>query len=224
MQLTVRTRSSNEDLYIKMASLLPENLKKIRSDNYREWYHAASFLHDSIENTEGMLLIIDDDCFISNWDKVFELVCDCYNESVAYCGVPDFEIIPHRTNSWVVANPFFLILNCDIINAQKEGLSNSFIDSYDCHIDESEKPEFISLDCEHGDSEPFNGLFYWMHDIGLKYKPLKSAQIFEGVSTKVIYDGIPICYHSWYSREYAHFIEQKERIDNLFEYVKMTKA
>lgn len=203
MKLTVKTRSSSDYFYPKMRALIPDNVECIRCDDYRDWSGAIKILHDSIEQTEGMLLICDDDCFITNWKEVERLVRYCYGNEVLFCGVPDGgAIIPHRCFSWCTANPFFLILNCDLIKERRGNITSEAIDlfEYNPEIMDKYMPE-IKGAYLHGHQECFNGFFYWLLTIG---KPLYlgAEQMGDGISTMVKgLDGINIAYHTWYGRD-----------------------
>lgn len=116
IKITVKTRSCNPDLYQKMRSLIPSHIECIRYDNYRDWTDARRFLHDCILHSKGIVVVIDDDCFITDWGIVEQLVKDVIDNEYGFAGMPDGGVIKHRTNSWVVPNPFFLVFNCDLLN------------------------------------------------------------------------------------------------------------
>ena len=59
MKITVRTRSQNEELFNKMRSFIPSEIEVVAHTGYNDWTDASRFLHDVIEVTEGILVVID---------------------------------------------------------------------------------------------------------------------------------------------------------------------
>lgn len=202
MKITVRTRSFNDELYSKMRSFIPSDVTCIKDDGYNEWQDAARFLHDAIENTDGYLLICDEDCYITDWQGVLNIAKAMQEEGAIFSGVPDGGVITHRALSWCTANPFFVMFDCDKIKEHKKNISRTLIDwhGYTPEI-EKYKPDIVVGSFNHGSHEPFNGLFYWLLTVG---KPLylNGLTLGDGISTQV--NGVNnevVAIHTWYSRD-----------------------
>jgi len=218
--MIVKTRSCNCELYDKMRSLIPSNIECLRFDNYREWEDASRFIHDAIDYTDDILVLVDDDCFIYDWSVVEDLVQSVQDGYYAFAGMPDGGSISHRTNSWVVANPFFLVVNCPLIKGMKSKFTRETIDSF--LYDGSMKkyiPPFINDNYRNLSDEIFNGIFYFMAHIGVPYY-LESKLLDDNISTELMFNGKPFLIHTWYSRNYLYDDEVKKRIDSYFELAK----
>jgi hypothetical protein len=221
MKITVRTRSQNSVLYELMISLIPPSIECIRDTGYSRWEDAAVFLHDAIENTCGMLLIADEDTFITNWNSIEKLCTVMKERNYTHAGVPDGGLIAHRTHSYLHFNPFMVIFNCDLIHSSKKTVTRHTIDA---SIYEAEmanlKPAWIQDNYHHDRAEPYAGLFYWLARIG---KPLflNASTLWDNISTKVTGpDNSTLCLHSWYSRLYKIDPVTRIRIDTLYKVAK----
>lgn len=225
MSIVVKTRSCNPDLYQKMRSLIPEHIECIRYDNYREWTDARRFLYDCIDDSEDIVVVIDDDCFITDWSVVEQIVKDVVDNDYAFAGMPDGGVIKHRTNSWVVANPFFLVLNCKLIRRNKKLLNRDSVDDfkYNHFIHYSHKPDFTNEDYRNLDDEIFNGLFYYL---AFYFNPLyiNGRIVIDDIATTLTYNDKDFLIHTWYSREYSAYDSVRERIDNIFKISEQCKV
>jgi hypothetical protein len=225
MNIVVKTRSCNPDLYRKMRSLIPKYIECIRYDDYREWTDARRFLYDCIDDSEDIVVVIDDDCFITDWSVVEQIAKDVIDNDYAFAGMPDGGVIKHRTNSWVVANPFFLVLNCKLIRKNSKILNRDFIDEfkYNNFIHPLRMPDFIEGEYRNFDDEIFNGLFYYL---AVLFNPLyiKGKIVIDDIATTLTYNDKDFLIHTWYSREYSAYDSVKERIDNIFKIAEQWKA
>jgi hypothetical protein len=221
MNIVVKTRSCNPDLYKKMRSLIPEHIECLRYDDYREWTDARRFLYDCIDYSDDIVVVVDEDCFITDWSIVEQIVKDVVDNDYAFAGMPDGGMIKHRTNSWVVANPFFLVLNCKLIKQSNILLDRKYVDicDYNKIFHESKKPDFVNEEYRNFDDEIFNGLFYYL---AYTMKPLyiKGRIVIDDIATTLTYNNKDFLIHTWYSREYSSYDAVKERIDNIFEIAK----
>jgi len=216
MRLTVRTRSCNPELYEKMRSFIPESVECIAHTAYDDWTGAATFLHDAIDMTDGMLLICDEDAFITQWSAVQWLATHLSHSNFIFCGVPDGATIPHRSWSFISANPSFVIFDCDKIKKAKGELSWDEIDKFDFDPSmDRYKPYFLTGNYNHGHGEPFNGLFYWLVTIGVPLY-LNGETLGDGLTTAIKgAHGQTICYHSWMSRDKSE--SNQARIQKIYE-------
>lgn len=216
MKITVHTRSCNDALYEKMRSFIPTQIDCVQHKNYNDWKDASRILHDLIERNTGIILINDEDNFITNWSEVERIATAMEWNNVMFAGVPDGGVLYHRQSMWSSANPFMLFLNCDLINSFKKNFSREQIDAFVADEKmEAYKPDFL-LGPYNRHHEPFNGLFYWMLSIG---RPLylKASTLGDNISTEVKgLGGQTIAYHAWMSRDKNH----AERINKLCSYAK----
>lgn len=212
MKIQVFTRSSVSQLYDRMRSFIPEHIECIRCTNFQEWWQASDYLHHIIDTGEEWVVNIDDDCFVTDWGKVEELVKHMSMLGYDYAGMPDGGVCPHRCRSWIVMNPFFTVFNAKAI--REKLIHKRLIDScgYQPSLEEG-KPDFVKEHYNHDMGEPFAGFFYWLKG---QFNPfyLNAETHSDGISTTIL-NGTVL--HSWYSREFNHDITQRNRILSLYE-------
>jgi hypothetical protein len=218
MKLTVRTRSADAVLYEKMRALIPESIECVPHTAYDDWKDAATFLHDAIEMTSGLLVVCDEDCFITDWEAVYKLAKKVEDEDFLFCGIPDGGDILHRCFSWCAANPSFVIFNTPLIKSWLKNSSRTVIDGrgYVNYDMEKHKPTFLLGAYNNGNHEPFNGLFYTLVGIG---EPLyiHGETLGDGLSTAIKgLDGKTIAVHTWMSRDKSP--ENRQRIERAYQY------
>lgn len=61
------------------------------------------------------IIYIDEDCFISDIEVLYELVKDFISSEKAFAGVPDGGVVCHRNHNHIAINTFFTLFNIDII-------------------------------------------------------------------------------------------------------------
>jgi hypothetical protein len=217
MTITVRTRSQNDALYQKMKEFIPGNIPCFAHKGYSGWQGAVDFLHDAIECTGELLLILDEDAFITNWKAVEQLAQTMLQQGYSHTGVPDGGVISHRQHSFLTMNPFFVLFNCSTIVPIKRNISRQTIDATVYSADmEALKTSWMNDRYAHNYFEPFDGLFYWLAKVG---KPLflPANTLADGISTEVIGpSGESLCLHSWYSRLYDKEPTTRQRIDAVY--------
>lgn len=217
MKITVRTRAQNKLLCERMLRFIPADVHKVGHTGYSTWKSAVTFLHDAIDRTEDILVIVDEDAFIVDWHGVEKLCRYVKENHILYAGMPDGGIIDHRFHSYIHVNPFFAIFNCALIRPLKQSVSRDLIDEAVFHpAMEQYKPAWLETAYEHDAIEPFAGLFYWLASKGAPLL-LKASTMRDGISTLVKgLDDEALCYHSWYSRDYTTSEITKKRIDALY--------
>lgn len=217
MRITVRTRSQNKILYKRMRRFIPENIEAIAHTGYSSWKHASIFLHDAIETTDDILLVLDEDAYIVNWAGVENICQHVKDNQYTHAGVPDGGVIHHRTHSFLNINPFFAVFNCALIKPLKTQVNRKEIDATTFEPEmERLKPDWITSTYSHDTIEPFAGLFYWLAKVG---RPLflHATTLKDQISTRV--KGLqeePLCLHSWYSRSYQIDDTHTQRIDRIY--------
>jgi hypothetical protein len=217
MKITVRTRAQNKFLCERMLRFIPSSIESIGHTGYNTWKSAVTFLHDAIDRTDDILLVVDEDAFVVDWEGVEQLCRYVKTHNYVYAGMPDGGVIDHRVHSYVHINPFFAVFNCGLIKSLKSGITRQEIDAivFEDNM-ERFKPGWLTTVYNHDTEEPYAGLFYWLASKG---EPLllKAQAMRDGTSTVVRgLDEQPLCYHSWYSRVYFTDDDQKKRIDALY--------
>jgi hypothetical protein len=217
MNIEVKSRSQNDFLYDRMASFIPGSIQGYAYTGYNSWKDASDFIHDAIDSSGDMLLILDEDTFIVNWEKVMELCVYMKENNYTHAGVPDGGLLAHRTHSYITMNPFFVVFNCSILNPIKKKYSRNAIDAHEFSINmHILKPEWTNDQYQNDSFEPFAGLFYWMAEHG---RPLflNASTMSDGISTKVFgINNTVLCLHAWYSRLYDQDCKERNRIDELY--------
>lgn len=218
MKITIRTRSQNKSLHKRMLKFIPKGIEAVCHTGYNSWKHASTFLHDAIDTTNDILIVLDEDAFIIDWNGVEQLCQFIRQNNYTHAGIPDGGIISHRTHSFLNINPFFAIFNCDTINPLKSKVSRELIDKseFEIEMEERLKPDWLTGEFNHDTIEPFSGLFYWLAKIG---NPLflEASTLDDQISTEV--KGLHkegLCLHSWYSRLYETDDVTKMRIDSIY--------
>jgi hypothetical protein len=210
MKIRVYTRSLNDELYSKMASLLPNvDLYPIKGENgyTQALTYLVKMLDNAIADNIDYAINIDEDCFITDWGEVLSIIDNM--QGYTHAGMPDGGVCEHRYRSWAVHNPFFNVFNI----AEIKKIAPINYNYRFANIINPKEPIGITSKFNHDTGfEPFDGLFYYLHDKG---KPLNLTAIThdDNISTGLIFNKM-FCWHSWYSREYngAH----KKRINDLF--------
>ena len=195
--ITVYTRSINDELYNMMRSTIPAEVECVKMTGYNGWEDALRFIKDVIERCPDYAVIVDEDMFFHDWDKVAGIVNHMIENSYTHAGIPDRGVIPHRTLRWETLNPFWNILDCYTL--RNKGALNPI-----------DKPSFITVP----EFEIFADFYTHLYKIG---KPLwlRAATRSDGITTHVMdHLGNFIALHSWYAREWPN--GHKERIIGVF--------
>lgn len=212
MKIRVYTRSLNNELYRKMISLLPGvDLYPVIGEN--GYVEALTYLQkifkNAIEDSIDFAINIDEDCFITDWNEVLNLVNNM--GGYTHAGMPDGGACNHRTRSWAVHNPFFSVFNmAEIKKIMPINYNYKFAD-----IVNIKQPDLNTLPFtinHKAFAEPFDGLFYYLHDNGNPLNLIAESHK-DNISTGLSYTK-NFCWHSWYSREYNG--KHNKRINSLF--------
>jgi hypothetical protein len=222
MTIQVFTRSQNPDLYKMMRRFIPEDVECIRCDQFSEhWWQAKDYLHHIIREGVEWVVSIDDDCLISDWAAVLDII-RFMDGRATYAGMPDGGVVPHRCHSWAVFNPYFLVINAkEIRQGAYQHYPQWVVDSCGFQPEwEENKPEIIKGNYHHNNTEIFNGLFYFLYS---QYEPLflNAYTHNDGWSTMLQWQGKTFAYHSWFAREFTTDAMHRDRILALFEEVKL---
>lgn len=192
---------------------------------------ADGYFYTMLQDTACDIAInVDEDCFITSKQNVLDLVDFVIANNIANAGCPDGGAYVPRSTNPLVTNPFFNVLNLNLIRTH---FSKEAVKKFDylAHKDEMEasypkhmlyegrKYRFDSLD-----AEPYYPFFLWQaYTTKTYYLPSKPHP--DGWTTILCnQDGKEMCRHTWLARFYlaptilAKTIQrsaskQKQRID-----------
>ena len=213
MKIAVFTRSMNEEYYNLMVSLLPDDIECHRVTGFNHWSEAKDYLYNILDLSElkeiDFAVNIDEDCFITDWSKVIDIINHMKATNKSHAGMPDGGCHPGRTRSIKVQNPFFNVFNVKMCNeilylTEKKNNSLDF--------------DFDKMPYDYSDTymtEPFDRFFLKLYNNGI---PLHLyADLHEdGITTILKWKDKPFVLHTWYSRDASH----RERILQRFEEAK----
>lgn len=208
------SRSNNRILFSMMKSLVPPDIKCISVEGFDNWLQSADYLYYVIGAGNGMVINCDIDCFVYDWEKVYELIEEMKQGGYTHLGAHDGGDIQGRSRSWATMNPFFNIFNTNEIRNLKgirkwtEVARAEFKPEW-----EKDRPDYLRLNYNHVNDEPFHGFFYWLYDVGKPYF-IKTTLHSDDISTDT---GFAL--HSWYSRLFDTPTQHK-RIVDLYEQAK----
>ncbi len=192
MRIATTTRSCNDILYRRMESLLPAHITRIRYMGLNHWSDALTYLEKILTLDYDYIVNIDEDCFITDWTKIDQIIEFMAQDGYSHYGMPDaLNFHPLRNNSKYVHNPFFNIF-----------------DVKQCIKIINTKPDVIEKHCEM--DECFNGLFQKLHFYG------KPANMQTAIHSDKITTVTPFLMHTWYSRTYGNHKYHTRRIDKIY--------
>lgn len=190
--IEVFTRSFNDQLFAMMREFIPADVPVHQMKDYNRWEDALTFIEDVIRKAKGFAVIVDEDCFIHDWDAVVRMVNYMIEHSYTHAGMPDRGAVPHRTNRWTTLNPFFNIIYGEYF-VDNIGDDNIIKPSF------NEVPEF----------EIFDNLYLQLWKYGNPLY-LKAATRSDGITTHLMdHEDNFFALHSWYSREWTNGHRQR---------------
>lgn len=187
--MKIYTRSYNDELFGMMKEFIPADVEVQQIKGYDRWEDALRFIKDVINRAPGIAIILDEDCFIYDFQKLYGLITHFITNGYTHAGMPDRGTVPHRTLNWTTLNPFFNILDCDALRNHGAMMP----------ID---KPSWINAAAP--EFEIFDDYYTHLYKIG---KPLflGAATMSDGITTHLKdHNGKYFALHSWYSREFTH--------------------
>jgi len=216
MKIAVFTRSCNMEYYSKMVSLLPNDVECHRMTGFDHWSDANTYLEHIIafSNVMGIdySINIDEDCFITDWDIVIEIIKVMIGNGKSHAGMPDGGCHVGRLRTYKVQNPFFNIFHPIICKRILDGNYLWFNQESDI------APDFTKMPFEYDKedyAEPFDEFFKLLYKSG---NPLHLyADLHEdGITTILKWNDKTFALHTWYSRDASH----RDRILQRFEEAK----
>ena len=216
MKIAVFTRSCNMEYYSKMVSLLPNDIECHRMTGFDHWTDAKHYLEHiiSFSNVMGIdyAINIDEDCFITDWVIVKDVINEMKEIGNTHAGMPDGGCHIGRLRSYKVQNPFFNIFNVSSCKEIFNGDGKWFLEDIIKAPDLTKMPYKFDVETY---QEPFDDFFIHLYENG--YPLHLYADLHEdGTTTILQHEGIPFALHTWYSREASH----RDRILQRFEEAK----
>lgn len=197
--IEVFTRSINDELFRMMRMFIPEHVTVHQVKGMDRWEDALTFIQYVLQEGKGFAVIVDEDCFIHDWDAVVGMVNYMAEKGYTHAGMPDRGAVPHRTNRWTTLNPFFNVIDCEHFqdgSVQEAGSLNA--------------PSFNEV----AEFEIFDNLYLQMWKIGNPLY-LRAATRSDGITTHLQdHEGNFFALHSWYSREWTN--GHKDRIMQVY--------
>jgi hypothetical protein len=160
------------------------------------------------------IINIDEDCFVIDNEEIQSLLDYMIEEDYDFCGIPDGGVVSIRSASPVVMNAFFNIFNItkirnnlDIPALIQSKFGEDLLEKTPVHLLRGPY-SYITL-------ERYYHVFYWLVR---HFRPLwlDALTMKDGITTELLsHRGKPLCWHTWYGREYLNNPEQRERIDRV---------
>lgn len=194
LKVKAYTRSMNDEYFGLMRSLLPEDLEHERCQQFHEWWQAKDYVHHVLQSDADIVINIDEDCFVYNWNAVILLIESMVVENQTHVGMPDRHLSCHRFNLYSVQNPFFNIFNMREIRKFYTGTMQT---------------------TDQQNIEPYNSIFLELAFFGKPYY-LHAHNHPDGITT----DLYGIALHTWYSRDLSHRSRILERYEEALTWVK----
>ena len=194
---------------------------------------ADGYFRTMLDDTDCDIAInVDEDCFITSREAVMELVEYVVANNIANAGCPDGGAWVPRGSNPIVTNPFFNVLNLNLLRKQYTlDAAKSFdypthkqqmIDAYPKQMLLPDRPYDFDL----ADHEPYYPFFLWQayHTKTLYLSSTRHADRW----TTILYNhkGVEMCRHTWLARFYSapswiagtfqkNVGKQQQRIDNI---------
>ncbi|MBM2816407.1 MAG: hypothetical protein HW421_3169 [Ignavibacteria bacterium] len=230
--LTCVTRSMNNKLYDMMISLCPAEWKFVKVLNssafdYLDYIFTAKF-------ETKWVLNLDEDCFLIDYRRIYDLIRFMENNDYDYCGVQDGGSIPVRIHNPLVSNPFFNLFNIEIISKLEKNYYNKKYPVEEIKQKYSDRIRYLHTEYKYDDFEPFYNEFFWLLEQGLnpyfnnatefvQEKYLVIAPLFITIPyfncpTMINdHENREIAIHTWHSR-YINYPNIKKAIHNCYDY------
>lgn len=230
--LTCVTRSMNDEMYNMMLSLCPgdwefHRVKKSSAFGYIDYILNGEFKTKWVLN-------LDEDCFLIDYTRIYELIEFMEKGNYDYCGVQDGGSIPVRIHNPLVSNPFFNLFNLEKISPLEKDYYDKNYSVEEMKEKYSDKIRFLQSTYKFDNFEPFYSEFFWMLEKGLnpffnkagefrRERYLVIAPLLRVIpyynNPTMIYDHLEreIALHTWHSR-YITFPNIRKHIVNCFNY------
>lgn len=216
MTTKVFTRSINYELYRMSGRCIDLNLPRVRLVNTT----ADGYFYQMLQDTTcDWAINIDEDAFVVNSDAILSLMDYMKKNGIVNAGMSDSVMV--RPCNPAVTNPFFNILNLTAIREKfnfEEIKNFNYFEHRDAILGKL-PPHLLQVDKNRLSmtrEEPFYNFFLWMaYHFNTLY--LDAEMHPDGISTILKnHDGVPMLYHSWFSREWRIDSQHTHRIETLY--------
>jgi hypothetical protein len=212
MNIQICTRSINEHLFNKAMGLITLPYQKYRlTGTTNDNYLVRVFLSDC-----DWLINVDEDCYIIDNMAVQDLLDYMVENDYDYCGMPEAGISACRmANNPLVMNPFFNIFNIKSIQSKLDPIGIVHSEFGEDLLDKLPHHLMKNKDYGFGFCENYYRVFYWLLR---NFKPLwlDGRNLDDEITTELFnHNGKPMCWHTWYAREYGKDDYHTVRIDKI---------
>lgn len=220
-RIKIFTRSFSLELY-RQAQVLFTNLVDIPVVRLTDQTADGYFYTILKDKSCDIAINIDEDAFLVNPQAMLDLVEFVVENEYANAGCPDGGGGCPRGGNPLVTNPFFNILNLDLIRTKfttKQAIQKFNYDEVKAEMIAKFPVERLisNYNFDSVDYEPYYPFFFWLA-YNFKTYYLPSERHVDGVST-ILFNHLdyPICLHSWFARFYKVTEDQTLRINNLID-------
>lgn len=224
-RIALVTTVSNIVLYNKTINTFPNNIDLIGIDGSKGLFglNSIKFMFKKLSSKKYKWIIMaDEDVMFTNPDEIFKIIKTLEEKEITVCGVRDGGILSWRGKNPYLINPFFCILNFEIIKSiysEIEVDKNQFIIENEFNDDLSNLP--FSYD-KNSIFEEYYCFFLWLRRSNMKFLFLEAvSNTFENdLETTTVFDfnGKPMLYHTWYARTYGVNEYHTKRIDKIINF------
>lgn len=238
---TTTTFSDIQDVQSECISKLFPNSDHIKIDGRTGWFNIwYKWLDIALSYDADWYIHIDEDCFITSDEEIYNLIQYMTDNNIDISGPPDghFE---YRSANHMALNSFFMIMNRKCIETwfnrksvpqfkkewieeypyEKKNTSNY---DYNMEFGSSGKPVNIIWK---PDTEPYYDFMWVLKDNGIKFNYLEPIFGDEFQTTNLLNNTI---YHMWFQRQRfvdgivcpLHTMSNKKRFDGMIEKIKYT--
>lgn len=188
------------------------------------------------------VIYIDEDCFITDKQALFDLLKYQIDNNIHCSGVPDGGVISHRFHNPISIIAFFMILNIgELRKKYKSNDANSM--KYDHDLDKfiphhlidtnrpfNEKfnriiaPGYTPYGVIYDNFEPTYKLFFWLlrNNYNMLYLNAYDYPCDDLTTVVKNHKGIDFIYHTWFAREWS-IPKHRGRIINVMNYCDIIK-
>lgn len=191
------------ELYNKMTSLLDAKVTPVQTPSALQYYW---FILTSNWKNIKWVIHIDEDNFIFNLDRLYNLIAYMEREGYDVAGVPDGGVVSTRGNNPISINPFLAIFNYQKIRPLL--IQNPKFD-YKCddlikYAPLSLFKKGIKFNLE-GKNEEYYPLFFKLLRKGCKFLYLDGLNYWDDGISSYVFDQEhePFLIHTWFSRRYT---------------------
>lgn len=214
MKIEIYTRSMNWKLYQLSQNTITLPYKRNRC----RFTTADGYFYDRVLKSKADYIVnIDEDAFVTDNDRLQNLLEFCIKNDYVNCGVSDGGVMAIRKHNPLVTNPFFNIIN--VAKIRKEFDLANVIKNYNTHQIDFEKhapTHLLRYQYAYDFYEPYVPFFLWL-DTSFKTLFLDAREHVDGHSNIVLdHEGKPFVLHAWYSRLFGKEDFHTARIKNLY--------